>query len=332
VWSVTVPKLNIRSGVVQVDWEPPMFVVGQLKKSAHVAEGNSVLVGHLVGSLGNVFQHLDRVNIGDEVIATSRGEEYRFVVSQKEVLPANDTSPMDETDTPRLTLMTCTGVWNPVARDYSERLWVIAEPPELAAQTIAERRNAPRATPTPSPAPAETPTPRPTPGPPVPVSPPGGLGNTDADLAKAYGGPVGEATGGLAVYHMWGSEYRAAFGDPGDGSPRRALMVARVPAAGESFSLDEAKKLARDLLPKDAQARGRGPEGNPNFVVERFRSRVLATAVPGQWFEDRQSSPGDFLVVYARQGDGRVTDVVVGIGDDAEGLLRPFTSAARTGR
>jgi LPXTG-site transpeptidase (sortase) family protein len=324
IWTVNLPRLNIRSGVVPVDWEPPLFVVGQLKNTPNVTQGNSVLVGHLVGSLGNVFQHLDRVNIGDEVIATSRGEQYRFVVSQKEVLPSDDTAPVQDTDTPRLTLMTCAGTWNPLARDYTDRLWVIAEPPELAAATIASGATAPRATPTSAP---PTPTPAP-PRPVVPISPPGGLGNTDVDLAGAYGAPVGEASGGLVVYHSWGAEYRAAFADVADPPARRALMVARVPAAGASFSLDEARKIGKDLLPLDAKPRGSGPEGNPRFAVERFTSAQLASAVPPQGYAEDQSNPGDLLVVYARQPDGRITDVIAGVGDNPDDLLRPFTAAA----
>jgi LPXTG-site transpeptidase (sortase) family protein len=319
VWSISLPRLNIRSGVVPVDWEPPLFVVGQLKDSAYVTQGNSVLVGHLVGSLGNVFQHLDRVNIGDEVIATSRGEQYRFVVSQKEVLPPDDTTPVEDSDTPRLTLMTCTGVWNPLTRDYSERLWVIAEPADLAAQTIASGAAAPRNTPTPVP---PTPTPAP-PRPVVQIAGPGGLGNTDADLAKAFGAPVGEASGGLVVYHANSVEYRAAFTDTTDPPARRAAMIGRVPA--RPMSLDDARKEAQALLPKDAVRRGSAPEGNSKFVVERYTSPSLADAIPPQGYAEGESDPGDFLVVYTRMPDGRITDIVVGLGNDAEGLLRPFS-------
>lgn len=323
VWTVSLPRLNIRSGVVPVDWEPPLFVVGQLKDTANVTQGNSVLVGHLVGSLGNVFQHLDRVNIGDEVVATSRGEQYRFVVSQKEVLPSDDTAPVQDSDTPRLTLMTCAGTWNPLARDYTDRLWVIAELPDQAAITIASGIAAPHVTPTPAPA---TPTPA-SPRQVLPVSRPGGLGNTDLDLASTYGSPVGEALGGLAVYHSHGAEYRAAFADTPDPPARRALMVARVPASGTSFSLEEARKIAAPMLPTDARSRGAGPEGNTRFVVERYTSEQLATTLPPQGYAEGQSDPGDFLVVYARQPDGRITDVIVGVGDNADDLLRPFTTA-----
>ena len=105
----------MHAGVVQVDWEPPLFVIGQVRSSAHVTEGNSVLVGHVRGVAGyNVFDHLDKLSMGDQVIANSRGENYPFVVTQLQVLPQDDTSPTLPTDSPRLTLMTCAGDFNPL--------------------------------------------------------------------------------------------------------------------------------------------------------------------------------------------------------------------------
>src|SRR5207237_239287 len=58
-------------------------------------------------------------------------------VSEIIVLPGPQSLPIEPSDEPRLTLMTCSGVWDPVRRDYSHRLWVIAEPPELASATLA---------------------------------------------------------------------------------------------------------------------------------------------------------------------------------------------------
>jgi hypothetical protein len=141
--AVTISKLGVRASVVQVPWEPPPFVIGQLQGTAAVSEGNTVLIGHLAGPAGDVFQRLDRLRPGDEVVATSRGQEYRFVVSEIAVRPYDDLQPTRPTDTPRLTLMTCTGQWSIARQDYSHRLWVVAEPPELAQQTI--RANAERA-------------------------------------------------------------------------------------------------------------------------------------------------------------------------------------------
>jgi LPXTG-site transpeptidase (sortase) family protein len=134
--ALEIPRLGLRSAVVPTAWEPPGWVVGQLRETASLSEGNTVLIGHLTGLAGNVFAHLDELEPGDEVVATSRGLEYRFVVSETMILPNDDSIPVQPTDGPRLTLMTCAGDWDPIGHDYSHRLWVVAEPPELAEATL----------------------------------------------------------------------------------------------------------------------------------------------------------------------------------------------------
>jgi hypothetical protein len=129
IYSLEIPRLHLQTAVVPVDWEPPLFVVGQLRTSAWVTRGNSVLVGHVRGAAGyNVFDHLDELEPGDRIIASSRGQTYNFTVSLKQVLPEADVSPTRPSFTPRLTLMTCTGDWDPLAQDYPDRLWVYADP------------------------------------------------------------------------------------------------------------------------------------------------------------------------------------------------------------
>ena len=102
--------------------------MGELRDSAAVTLGNAVLVGHVSGAGGTVFAHLDELEPGDDIVAVSRGVDYRFAVSPTFTGSADDSGPTDATDTPRLTLMTCTGTWDPLTRSYSDRLWVIAEP------------------------------------------------------------------------------------------------------------------------------------------------------------------------------------------------------------
>src|SRR5229473_4045481 len=124
--------------VVPTEWEPPAFVAGELRGSANVSQGNTVLVGHLTGAAGAVFNHLDELSPGDTIVAVSRGLEYTFVVSDKQTLPADDSGPAMPDGRPRLTLMTCSGTWDPLAHNYSDRLWITAEPPDLAAVTIVD--------------------------------------------------------------------------------------------------------------------------------------------------------------------------------------------------
>lgn len=137
VRALTLPRLNIRTGVVDTSWEPPSFVAGQISTTAPLGEGNAVLVGHRRGHAGDVFSRLVSARLGDEVIAAAHGINQRYIVSEIRTLPGSDTTPIAPTETPRLTLMTCTGTWHPLTGDYSHRIWVIAEPPELARATLA---------------------------------------------------------------------------------------------------------------------------------------------------------------------------------------------------
>jgi LPXTG-site transpeptidase (sortase) family protein len=321
VMAIDIPSLKLHSGVLQVDWEPPAFAVGQIKDTANVTQGNTVLVGHLTGAAGNVFAHLDDLKLGDEITATSRGLPYKFVVSQTFEGANTDSTPMQAEDDARLTLMTCAGVWNPFTHDYSERLWIVAEPPDQAAITIANAQatatvvsatataqatldaqatatavaNLPTATPAPTPYAGEP-------------SLAGGLGNTRVNLEKSFGQATGETSGRLVVFRQQGGEVHVRFSP----DPPRATLLAYVPSGGLSF--DAAVSQARKLFPSDTQPRTAGPEGNPAFVVERFTSQSLAQALG--------LPSGDFSVIYSKDARGNITSIVLTPGDDIDAALK----------
>jgi LPXTG-site transpeptidase (sortase) family protein len=305
-----IPRLNIKSGVVQTKWEPPPFTIGQIRGTANVSTGNTVLVGHLTGAAGNVFAHLDQLEPGDEITATSRGLPYQFVVSQILHGSNMDTTPMQpDDDDPKLTLMTCAGVWNPVTRDYSERIWVIAEPPDQAKETIARvavTATAEAAATRTAVALLPTPTPSPTPYAGEP-SLAGGLGNTRADLGKQLGAPLGETTGKLVVFRQPGREYHVHFTPE---RPRAAMLVI-LPSVRMAFA--DAVKETRKFFPRDTQPRLAAPEGNPLFALERFSSDTLGIALG--------TDSGDFSVIYVRDAQGQITRIVLGLGDDIDALL-----------
>jgi LPXTG-site transpeptidase (sortase) family protein len=310
VMALEIPRLKLKSGVVQTKWEPPPFTIGQIRNTASVSLGNTVLVGHLSGAAGNIFGHLDQLEPGDKVAATSRGLPYAFVVSRIVRSTNTDTEPMQPDDeNPRLTLMTCAGVWNPITRDYSERLWVIAEPPDAAEATIARvsaTATAEAAATGTAIALLPTPTPLPTPYAGEPALP-GGLGNSRADLGKLFGSPLGETAAKLVVFRQPGREYHVHFTP----DPPRAAMLVILPATRVSF--DAAVQESRTFFPRDAEPRVDVPEGNPLFIVERFSSVTLGSAL--------STDSGDFSVIYTRDGQGQVTKIVLGLGDDVDELL-----------
>lgn len=314
VMGIEIPRLKLKSSVVQTQWEPPPFVVGQIRGSANITRGNTVLIGHLSGAAGNVFSHLDQLEPGDEVTATSRGLPYSFVVSRVFTSTNKDPSPIAQSDeADQLTLMTCAGLWNPFTHDYSERLWVVAEPPEQAKATIARvsatataEATASRATTATPPAaePTLTPTAVPMPYKGEP-STSGGIGNTRVALEKAFGLATGETSGRLVVFRQQGREVHVQFTP----DPPRAALVALLLKSPLTF--DAAVSESRKLFPSDARPRLAAPEGNTQFVVERFASASLEQAL----------GSGDFSVIYLRDARGAVTTVIFGLGDDLDALI-----------
>ena len=89
---------------------------------------DAVLLGHVTSlTLGNVFEHLDRVQVGDTITAFSNDSRFDYVAASVQAVPRTDTDVLDQTQEPVLTLITCTGAWLPTVWDYSERLVVRAE-------------------------------------------------------------------------------------------------------------------------------------------------------------------------------------------------------------
>jgi hypothetical protein len=210
-------------------------------------------------------------------------------------------------------------VWNPFTHDYSKRLWVIAEPPEQAAVTIANAQatatvvagtataratEAAAATATAiALLPTATPVPTPYAGEP---SLPGGIGNTRANLEKSFGQATGETAGKLVVFRQPGHEVHVHFSP----EPPRALVVGED--LNPPLAFDAAVREARKLFPSDAQPRTSGPEGNAQIVVERFTSSELAKAL--------SLDSGDFSVIYTRNASGAITSIVLGPGDDLDAI------------
>jgi hypothetical protein len=101
------------------------------------------------------------------------------------------------------------------------------------------------------------------------------------------------------------------------------VLIAVIPPANPPLTLEAAMTQARALLPRDAQPPSASPEGNDAFVVQRYTSQSLLNALGPEVFEAAQTPPGQVLVVFARDPaqNGRVTRIVVGVGNDPAGML-----------
>jgi hypothetical protein len=191
-------------------------------------------------------------------------------------------------------------------------------PAPAATQPASAPTQAPAAPATPAPTAPAAPSPTPFAG---QVANAGGLGNTRADLDSAYGPPAGETPEHLVVYRKNTFEYHAGFVPDPNG---RAALIAELPQANaQPWTLEQATAEGHKLLPKDAQPPNAQPEGNDQYVVERYTSQLLGQVLPEQVFTANKGQPGQFLAVYIKDSaqGGRITRIIVGPGTDPQALL-----------
>ena len=144
------------------------------------------------------------------------------------------------------------------------------------------------------------------------------MANTREDLQTAYGAPTAETQGKLLVFKKDQAEYHVDL----NAEVGRASLISQLPPSGRLWSQDEAMTEVRKLFPKDVQTRSTQPEGNQQFVIERFSSPSLAQALPAGVWRERGGQPGDFLAIYEKDSQGRITRIVIGAGSDPALLLK----------
>ncbi len=92
--------------------------------------GNALINGHVNWWTGDaVFTHLNQVRAGDEItVVRADGGTVRFKVTGKTIVDANAriASLFEPSSVATLTLITCTGVWNPLTQTNTQRLLVSA--------------------------------------------------------------------------------------------------------------------------------------------------------------------------------------------------------------
>jgi sortase A len=92
--------------------------------------GNAVLNGHVNWWTGDaVFTHLARLNAGDDIhVVRVDGRVVNFKVTSKHIVDANAriASLFVPSSNSTITLITCSGEWNPLTRSDTQRLLVSA--------------------------------------------------------------------------------------------------------------------------------------------------------------------------------------------------------------
>ncbi len=110
-------------------WEIPPFRPGHAELTAGAGQvGNAVLFGHVTSiTLGQVFRHLDRVQLGDEIVVGGPSDVYRYEVVDVKTVSRFDVSILADAPTATISLITCIGNWLPLENDFDRRLVVRAE-------------------------------------------------------------------------------------------------------------------------------------------------------------------------------------------------------------
>ncbi|MDB5176304.1 MAG: putative sortase family protein [Candidatus Saccharibacteria bacterium] len=86
--------------------------------------GNTVIIGHRYTYKGlSTFYNLDQLKYDDVIIIYWQGKEHDYRVRENKVVPPSTVSIEAPSDDPRLTLYTCTPLWN-----AKSRLVIVAEP------------------------------------------------------------------------------------------------------------------------------------------------------------------------------------------------------------
>ena len=146
-WELLLPTARIRADIVSLGRTPRgsvgapdnPFVVGWFNLSASPGEpGNAILAGHrdyedVDGNIGpGVCWELDRVSVGDQVVIRDAEQNIAWVyeITERVVVDASNPAAnryLAETDESIITLITCTGSFDPKNHTYSHRLVVIAQ-------------------------------------------------------------------------------------------------------------------------------------------------------------------------------------------------------------
>lgn len=154
---LVIPAIRVDFKVIEVGWETieengqlisvwqvAEYAVGQHRGSANPGEGdNIVLAGH-VGGYGRVFKDLFYLKPGDEVIVYSRGQPYRYIVSERIIVDEEGVPPEQRLANARyiaptgyevVTMVTC---WPPSGPDkFKQRVIVRALPVQATNNDVA---------------------------------------------------------------------------------------------------------------------------------------------------------------------------------------------------
>ncbi|MDE3076736.1 MAG: sortase, partial [Chloroflexota bacterium] len=105
--SIRLDTKVVPTTVVSGVWQVANFAAGYMEGTGLPGQaGNMAISGH-DDIQGEVFRHLKSIHVGDAATVYTAGGQYRYVVDSVRYVRPDETSVIDPTSDPRMTLITC---------------------------------------------------------------------------------------------------------------------------------------------------------------------------------------------------------------------------------
>ncbi|HWG37418.1 MAG TPA: class D sortase [Terriglobales bacterium] len=99
-----IPSIQLDDVVVRgTSYEDLLVAPGLVEGSPLPGRGNTVIAGHR----DTFFRHVADLRAGDAIEVQSGGEQFEYTVTGREIVKPSETSVLDNSAAPRLTLVTC---------------------------------------------------------------------------------------------------------------------------------------------------------------------------------------------------------------------------------
>ena len=109
---LSIPKIDLTVGIGEgVDMTTLKYSVGHFPETAMPGQkGNLCLTGHRSYAFGQFFNRLDELEKNDEIIIESKGNTYKYIVTETKVVKPEEVSVLDQSEDSQITLITCTPI------------------------------------------------------------------------------------------------------------------------------------------------------------------------------------------------------------------------------
>lgn len=105
---IEIPSIGIKAPVVRGDdWESLKLGVGHHIGSANPGERSNMVLSAHNDIYGEIFRHLDELELEDEIIIQTANRDYRYIVKAKRIIEPTQVEVMDPTRKPVVTLISC---------------------------------------------------------------------------------------------------------------------------------------------------------------------------------------------------------------------------------